>query len=416
MSADIFISYRRGDTDSWIAGRLKDALKRQFSVFFDTFRESNDFGDNFAQRIDEALATCRVMFVVIGPDWVAGMSRLGDAGDWVSHELSAALARTDVRVIPLFASLQKVPDLTGLPAAISDLQHRVGEELNSDQWDIEASDLENRLKNNWLATQAKGSRTAQSEWDDALPYLCNRTPQEDDFIAWFSTVKADALTAPVTCVLHGYKEEAHQEFVERLESQRTLLEEVLSDDVPVAVQILQMNSEKLRKRQYVSAFMGAIKGSVLNRRTAPDEDVRAHLRALSQPLLLVLQLTWFDYEAIGSDLTGLIDAWRTLLNPAAGVQQSRLPYPVVLWINLTYEDVGAHAPNAPADSLLSELKTVTKGDIAAWAASKRVSALLGAAKRQKVIDLATDQRYYVVAGELHMRRFADGVRDVISAP
>ena len=84
--ADIFISYRRGETDKWVARWLNDRLADSFDVFFDGQRESIDLGASFPDEIDEALAQCRVVFAVIGPDWLdpKNLARLKDEDDWVS--------------------------------------------------------------------------------------------------------------------------------------------------------------------------------------------------------------------------------------------------------------------------------------------------------------------------------------------
>ena len=49
--ADIFISYRRGETDKWVARWLNDRLADSFDVFFDGQRESIDFGSRFHDEI-----------------------------------------------------------------------------------------------------------------------------------------------------------------------------------------------------------------------------------------------------------------------------------------------------------------------------------------------------------------------------
>ena len=87
--ADIFISYRRGETDKWVARWLNDRLADSFDVFFDGQRESIDLGASFPDEIDEALAQCRVVFAVIGPDWLdpKNLARLKDEDDWVRREL-----------------------------------------------------------------------------------------------------------------------------------------------------------------------------------------------------------------------------------------------------------------------------------------------------------------------------------------
>ena len=63
--SDVFISYCRADA-GW-AGRLLECLEDRFDVFFDT--EDIAGGDISPERIEPALAACRVCCVAIGPEW-----------------------------------------------------------------------------------------------------------------------------------------------------------------------------------------------------------------------------------------------------------------------------------------------------------------------------------------------------------
>jgi hypothetical protein len=62
-------------------------------------------GVDFAEEISRAVATCKVLLAIIGPNWLTvtderGRRRLDDPDDIVRLEIEAALAR-DVRVIPI---------------------------------------------------------------------------------------------------------------------------------------------------------------------------------------------------------------------------------------------------------------------------------------------------------------------------
>src|SRR5262245_40831816 len=100
---DIFISYRREDS-SGHAGRLFDCIRDRFgddSVFMDVTDISA--GDDFPRALDSALASCRVVLVVIGKEWLtctnaSGRRRLDDPEDHLRMEVAHAL-RSDARVI-----------------------------------------------------------------------------------------------------------------------------------------------------------------------------------------------------------------------------------------------------------------------------------------------------------------------------
>src|SRR5687767_13876133 len=108
---DIFISYRHGTTDSWAAVSIATLLEQHFPVFFDANRSSLDLGDAFPPAIDEALHECRVVFVIIGPDWRSddSLDRLRRDTDWVRRELRTVLGRPNVRVVPLLIEPATLP-------------------------------------------------------------------------------------------------------------------------------------------------------------------------------------------------------------------------------------------------------------------------------------------------------------------
>src|SRR5262245_39189913 len=100
----IFISYRRDDTED-ISARIADALQERFgeaNVFIDSGIKG---GEAWRERIDQALASCDVMLVIIGRSWskvrsADGTQRLAEPGDVVAYEIEAALQRK-LRLIPV---------------------------------------------------------------------------------------------------------------------------------------------------------------------------------------------------------------------------------------------------------------------------------------------------------------------------
>ena len=114
----IFVSYRRSDSRN-AAARLVDRLvpvEGIEKVFFDI--ESIKAGENFADRIVEALQKSEVCLVLIGEDWVAkddnNKSRLEKADDFVRMEVLAAL-QSSVSVIPVLLDNTLMPNPKALP-------------------------------------------------------------------------------------------------------------------------------------------------------------------------------------------------------------------------------------------------------------------------------------------------------------
>ena len=124
----IFVSYRRQET-SHLAGRLYDRLADRFGnsqVFIDV--DTIEPGVDFAEEIFRAVAACKVLLAVIGPDWLTatderGRRRLDDPDDIVRLEIEAALAR-DVRVIPILVEGAVMPTRLDLPESVAGLARR----------------------------------------------------------------------------------------------------------------------------------------------------------------------------------------------------------------------------------------------------------------------------------------------------
>ena len=140
----VFVSYRRSDATAH-AGRIADRLRvhpTRPTVFFDT--DAIGPGDPWRQRIDDALATCEVMLVVIGSAWLAVepgavQSRLFDSDDVVAYEIGAAMAR-DIRIVPLLVAGAKVP--SHLPAALRKLLDSNAFEVRDGAFDRDMRALE----------------------------------------------------------------------------------------------------------------------------------------------------------------------------------------------------------------------------------------------------------------------------------
>ena len=126
----IFISYRRSDAAAE-AGRIYDNLKAHFgreSVFIDV--DTIEPGEDAQERINEVLSQCQVVLVVMGRGWLGaqdelGRRRLDNPADWVRLEVEMALARQDIRVIPVRSSMEvPMPMVDDLPGGMQRLAYR----------------------------------------------------------------------------------------------------------------------------------------------------------------------------------------------------------------------------------------------------------------------------------------------------
>jgi len=121
----VFISYRREET-AFPAGWLFDRLAERYGrdqVFKDV--DSIQLGDDFVEKITDAVASCRVLLALIGDRWITitdeeGRRRLDDPDDFVRLEIEAALKR-NVRVIPILVQGARLPRVDELPPSLAKL-------------------------------------------------------------------------------------------------------------------------------------------------------------------------------------------------------------------------------------------------------------------------------------------------------
>ena len=125
----VFISYRRDDKRDFARG-LYERLARHLGeqqIFMDV--DSIDLGVDFTEVVNQRLAQCSVMLVVIGTNWLdcvdsGGRRRLDNPDDLVRLEVETALARPSVRVIPILVDGASAPESTGLPESLRPLARR----------------------------------------------------------------------------------------------------------------------------------------------------------------------------------------------------------------------------------------------------------------------------------------------------
>ncbi|MGA3304059.1 MAG: toll/interleukin-1 receptor domain-containing protein [Methylovirgula sp.] len=124
MQNKIFISYRREDSGANALG-ISQYLEREFgrkSVFIDVDMRA---GAKFPAVLEERLSECKVMLVLIGPDWLnakddEGNHRLDNPHDWVRLEIAHALRR-NITVIPVRVNGAPLPTRSSLPDEIRSL-------------------------------------------------------------------------------------------------------------------------------------------------------------------------------------------------------------------------------------------------------------------------------------------------------
>ena len=140
----VFISYRRADSIGH-AGRLFDELEGRFGrdhVFMDL--SGIDAGENFAEKIASAIASCDALVAVIGDEWLTSgdgsARRLDRPDDFVRTEIAAALER-NIPVVPVLVEGARMPSADALPGPLRPLAMRHAHELSDARWSYDVERL-----------------------------------------------------------------------------------------------------------------------------------------------------------------------------------------------------------------------------------------------------------------------------------
>ena len=123
----IILSYRREDS-AGVTGRIFDRLIQEFGagrVFMDI--DSMPAGVDFHDHLQEILADCGALLVVIGKGWRSQRKgqppRIMDPDDWVRIEVETALER-GIPVVPLLIDGASLPGRDQLPESLWPLLRR----------------------------------------------------------------------------------------------------------------------------------------------------------------------------------------------------------------------------------------------------------------------------------------------------
>ena len=145
----IFISYRREETAGEARALFNTLVARlgESSVFMDV--DSVALGRDFRQVLQESLASCDLVLVIIGRDWLdaksgSGQRRIEDPEDFVHLEIGVALKR-NIPITPVLVQRAEMPTAQHLPQGIKDFAYRNGFELSHNRWESDVQELLKRL-------------------------------------------------------------------------------------------------------------------------------------------------------------------------------------------------------------------------------------------------------------------------------
>jgi hypothetical protein len=145
----VFISYRRSDTQQ-AAGRLADRLIERFgpdAVVIDV--TTDQIGRDYRSVIFDSIENADVVLALVGPRFLVespdGSRRLDDPDDPLRMELSRALARRGVPVIPVLVDGAELPARESLPEDVQALTFRGALELAHQRFDRDYEYLETQV-------------------------------------------------------------------------------------------------------------------------------------------------------------------------------------------------------------------------------------------------------------------------------
>jgi tetratricopeptide (TPR) repeat protein len=182
-----FISYRRDDSEHATA-RIHDLLRERFGaerVFHDTATIPS--GDEWPERIRNAVDTCSVMLAVIGPQWLS--TRLNKPSDWVRQELSRGLER-GIRVIPVLVAGSKMPPRDELPGPLQPLVDRNEFTIHRDPYFVQSV---NALADAIAPLVGASNPAARIASDAATAALGPAAPTEPHLVSIGRLPQTDAL-------------------------------------------------------------------------------------------------------------------------------------------------------------------------------------------------------------------------------
>ena len=169
----IFVSYRRreGGHAGWLIDRLINHFGRDR-----IFKDLKDIkvGENFVEKIDEALADSAALVAIIGQQWLTVANdnerKIDQAEDYVRLEIVTALNK-QIHVIPVLVQGATMPRKEELPDALEPLLRLNALQIRDERWDDDVELLIEALKEDLRKFSfAHQLRSKIREYSFSVPY------------------------------------------------------------------------------------------------------------------------------------------------------------------------------------------------------------------------------------------------------
>ena len=140
-----------------------------------------------------------------------------------------------------------------------------------------------------------------------LPYLCDRSDQEQELGASLRTHLRERNTRPIVCLIHGDEYESHGEFLERLRYKS--LPKFLDLELK-QISVREYPIQRLPRRNSNAAFWASIGEALLQDSSASQEEIWREITNHQSPMMFSLQLLTEDFEEYDDSLIrSLLDFW-----------------------------------------------------------------------------------------------------------
>ena len=160
----VTLSYRRDDS-AGIARLIFERLKPRYgadSVFMDI--DAIEFGEDYRDKIHQALGQTDFLLVLIGPRWLGptpnGRNRINDATDPVRMEVERAL-EIGLRVVPILLENTPMPGPGDLPESLGRLSYLNAAEVSAGrEFDGQIDRIIRFIDRTFAALEARRARQA----------------------------------------------------------------------------------------------------------------------------------------------------------------------------------------------------------------------------------------------------------------
>jgi hypothetical protein len=174
-----------------------------------------------------------------------------------------------------------------------------------------------------------GNDRAQEDMLSLLPYLCDRTPQEDDLTDALMRPLPRQSMAPFLCIIYGSEEECHDKFRERLQVRtlRSILGESLQPfsildimlQLPSNVGRLAYASEDEEREAFFRVLERNLAKKVLGKPGARTQEIIEAVSQFKNPIIIHSGLSTAAWEPHGPKIVSwFLDFWNDSWGGLAG--------------------------------------------------------------------------------------------------